>query len=68
MIYVMNEMAEDIDVLSVSLRCRRCGNQWSAQLGIDGVVPEHILGCYRCLARESAERQKTSRQEANDGR
>jgi hypothetical protein len=63
MIYVINEQKNELDVLSLNLRCRECGNIWSVQLGRDLTCPEHIMSCYRCLAKTSAEHQQAHRKE-----
>jgi hypothetical protein len=66
MIYVVNEK-EDIDVLSVHLRCRKCGNQWYAQIGTDGIIPDSVTNCFRCLAKTSEERARASGREESHG-
>lgn len=68
MLYVVKENEDQIEILSVTIRCTECGNVWQCQLGRDLTAPEGILQCYRCAAREAAEQERERRMQKQEVR
>lgn len=63
-IYVVNEK-KDVDVLSVILRCRKCGNQWKTGIGASGEVSGAYESCFKCLAKESEKKARENKNVQN---
>ena len=66
MMKVINDKKDSLDVLSITVRCKFCGNTWPIQIGDSGIAPQHVTSCYRCLAREADERERARRQGVSD--
>jgi hypothetical protein len=49
---------KNLDVLSILVRCKNCGNTWTIQIGNGGIAPQSVTRCYRCLAKEAEERER----------